>query len=226
MNRRCVGSQNRWLSRAVFVLVLCVMSGVAMTAMAEGKWEKVGNNDGVLVSKKEVEGSDLLAFRGVVVHDVPIGKVMATFLDEKQRSKWVDRYESHTTFKKSATSQTYRIHFKLPFPISDRDYVLRSDLVLKPEKKTVMIKIKSVKHPKGPENDCCVRAEAYGTYYKFEGLDGGKTRLTVEVHTNPKGLLPDWLINSIQEDWPSKTLNALIKQAKTQKVHPDYADWK
>jgi len=209
-------------SVALALVSIVVMSS---TADAKGKWEKVGKNDGVAVSKMEVKGSDLMAFRGVIVSDVHIGKVMAAFVDESQRSKWVDRYHTHETFKKTDRLQVYRIHFKLPIPISDRDYVLNSELFPNPEKKTVTVKIKSVKHPKAPENDCCVRAEAKRTFYKFEALEGGKTRLTVEVQTDPKGMLPDWLINSIQEDWPSKTLNALIKQAKTQKAHSDYASW-
>ncbi len=196
------------------------------TAAAEGgKWEKVGKKDGVMVHKKEVPNSDLLAFRGVVVHDVHIGKIMTSFIDENQRSKWVDRYAAHKTLNKTDTTQTYWIKFSLPFPISDRDYVLYSEGHPDKDKKVVTTKIKSVTNSKAPEKDCCVRAEVYGTYYKFEALPGGKTKLTVEVHTNPKGLLPGWLINSIQEDWPSKTLNALVKQAQTQEIHPGYADW-
>lgn len=190
-----------------------------------GTWEKVGKKDGVMVSKKEVPNSDLLAFRGVVVHDIHIGQVMTTFIDETQRSKWVDRYAAHRTLAKTDRTQTYWIHFSLPFPISDRDYVLYSEGHPDPAKKVVITKIKSVVNPKAPEDDCCVRAEVYGTYYKFEALPGGKTKLTVEVHTNPKGLLPGWLINSIQEDWPSKTLNALVAQARTQPIHPNYTDW-
>lgn len=208
---------------AALLLVAMSMGGQAMAE--SGKWEKVGNKDGVMVSVKEVSGSDLLAFRGVVTTDLHIGQLMTVFLDENQRSKWVDRYKSHKTLAASSTSQTYWMHFKLPVPISDRDYVLKSDAYPNPDKGEMVVKIKSVKHPKAPENDCCVRAEAKGTYYKFEALKNGKTRITVEVHTDPKGMLPDWLINLIQEDWPSKTLNGLIKASKGADVHPKFKDW-
>ncbi len=196
----------------------------AMEAQAAG-WEDEGDNDGVRVYSKEVEGSDVLAFKGVIVTDVHIGKLMSAFLDENQRSKWVDLYGAHKTLIKTDDSQTYWIHFKLPFPATDRDYVLKSDATFQEDKKIILVKIKSVTHPSAPENDCCVRAKAFGTYYKFEALDGGKTRITVEVHTDPMGLLPDVLINLIQEDWPSKTLNGLIKQARTQSTHPDFVAW-
>ena len=202
---------------------VCVMAPHA--SVEAGGWEDEGLQDGVQVYSKEVEGSDLLAFKGIIVTDVHIGKIMTTFVDEHQRSKWVDLYAAHKTLAKSETSQTYWIHFSLPFPATDRDYVLRSDASVDSDKQIVTTHIKSVTHKNAPENDCCVRARAFGTYYKFEALKGGKTRITVEVHTDPMGILPDVLINLIQEDWPSKTLNGLIKQSRSQSVHPDFKDW-
>jgi hypothetical protein len=72
-----------------------------------------------------------------------------------------------------------------------------------------------------------VRAQACGTYYKFEAFRGKtKTKLTVEVHTDPKGMLPSWLVNAIQKGWPSKTLNGLVKRArKVNKIADGYAKW-
>jgi len=78
-----------------------------------------------------------------------------------------------------------------------------------------------------PEQDCCVRANAYRTYWRLEALPGGRTKAEVEVFTDPMGLLPSWLINLIQADWPSNTLIGLHKRA-TQgdlKPHPDAAAW-
>jgi hypothetical protein len=43
-------------------------------------------------------------------------------------------------------------------------------------------------------------------------LKGKKTRIEFETLGDPKGWIPDWLINSIQEDWPIYSLNALREQ--------------
>lgn len=193
-------------------------------ASAKG-WEKVGTYSGVKVSRKTVEGSPLFAFRGVIEKEIPLDILMSTFIDPKQRKYWVDRYKKHVTIKKTELSETYWIHFKLPPLISDRDYVLKSDAKINKKKGVIQVWIKSVKDPKFPP-DCCVRANVKKTYYRFTALSRTKTRLEVEVHTDPKGLLPNWLINLIQKKWPSKTLSGLIKQSKKyNKSHAKTRAW-
>ena len=175
------------------------------------------------VSRKTVEGSSLFAFRGVTEADIALDVLIATFTDPKQRRHWVNRYEEHVTIKKTKLSETYWIHFGLPPLVSDRDYVLKSDAKIDKKAGVIEVRIKSVTHDKYPP-DCCVRAEVKGTYYKFTALSATRTKLEVEVHTDPKGMLPSWLVNIIQKKWPSKTLSGLIKRAK--KVNGSHADTK
>ena len=205
------------------VSLALLVSGLT-DAVAKG-WEDVGTYDDVKVSRKSVEGSPLLAFRGVTEVDLPLDIIIGTFTDPKQRRYWVDRYKEHVTIKKTEVSETYWIHFKLPPLVSNRDYVLKSDATIDKDKGTIEVKIKSVKHDKYPP-DCCVRAEVKGTYYKFTALSAKRTKLEVEVHTDPKGLLPNWLVNLIQKKWPSKTLSGLIKHArKVNASHPKTKEW-
>ena len=195
---------------------------------ADGNWESLGDIDGVKVWKKELPNSPLLAFRGVVTTDVEIGKIMAVFADPNKRKDWVARYEDDKQLEVGTDYQEYWIHFGTPWPVSDRDYVLRSDIQADPNGRVFTCKIKSVTRKDAPKNKCCVRAQANGTYYRFEALPGStpRTRLTVEVHTDPKGMLPNWLINMIQKKWPSDTLNGLVREAKKMKTsHPKFADW-
>ena len=189
-------------------------------------WESLGNIKGVKVSRKTVEGSNLFAFRGEVDSETPIDQIIHTFADPKQRKHWVDRYHKHTTFKKTPLEEVYWIHFKLPPLISDRDYILKSVATVETDKNRVSIEINSLEHPKDPKDGCCVRAQVKKTYYQFEALSKTKTRLIVEVHTDPKGLLPGWVVNLIQKSWPSKTLNALIKQSRKVKgSHAKTKEW-
>jgi hypothetical protein len=215
-----------WSRRASLLILVCACLSVSSLTEAVAKgWEKVGTYDDVKVSRKTVKGSPLLAFRGVTEVDVPIDIIIGTFADPKQRRHWVDRYKEHKTIKKTETSESYWIQFKLPPLISNRDYVLKSDAKIDKAGGVIEIKIKSITHKDYPE-DCCVRAEAKQTYYKFTALSAKRTKLEVEVHTDPKGLLPNWLINIIQKKWPSKTLSNLIKRArKVDKSHAKTKEW-
>lgn len=223
---RAYASRAAWISSVALSLIsLISLSSLNATEASAGGWETVGTYDRVKVSRKTVEGSSLFAFRGITEADIPLDILIGTFVDPTQRRHWVDRYAKHETINKTPLSETYWIRFKLPPLVSDRDYVLKSTAVVNEDKGVVEIRIKSVKHAKYPE-DCCVRAEVKSTYYKFTALSATKTRLEVEVHTDPKGLLPNWLVNLIQKKWPSKTLSRLIKHARKRNTsHEKTKSW-
>lgn len=210
--------KSAWTSTA-YLFVFCVMLGFSAPALGNsGKWEYIGTTNNVKVSRMQVPGSEVFAFRGEIVADIHIGTLMRVFIDSKQRKHWVDRYSDHKTIERTDTMEKYWIKFGLPFPVSNRDYVLQTDLKLDADKKVATADVRSIVDPRKPEDSCCVRAEAYSTYYRFEALpsEAGKekTRMIVEVHTDPKGMLPNWLVNRIQKDWPSKTLGGLLKHSK------------
>lgn len=217
------------LKQALLVLTLSLPAVAQAKDQAKGPdWEFVSDEDNVRVFRKEIPGSDVVAFKGVTTTDVSIGKLLAVFREPNQRQYWVDRYLEHKTFERGPQSELYWIHFKLPWPISDRDYILKADGKPNEAKRTYTVNIKSVEYAKKGEDDCCVRAQVHGTYYQFTALPGSdRTSIIVEVHTDPKGALPNWLVNLIQKSWPRKTLNGLINHAKVAKIAPlpEFASW-
>ncbi len=64
-----------------------------------------------------------------------------------------------------------------------------------------------------PRQDCCVRAQAYRTYWRLQALGGDRSFVEFEVLTDPAGALPAWLVNVIQKDWPKTTLSGLETRA-------------
>ena len=97
--------------------------------------------------------------------------------------------------------------------MSNRDYVYRGRAILKPDGK-VVLELGSIKHPKAPKT-IGVRAHLINSRYVLAPVEGGaKTKVRVEIHTDPKGLLPSWIVNLIQKKWPIKTLNGIRRQVK------------
>lgn len=191
------------------------------------EWENLGDIDGVQVSRMELEGSDVLAFRGDLVADVHIGQILSVFADPSEREHWVNRYGDHEVLEKTSTSELYWIRFDLPFPISDRDYLLSSEVTFNDSTRSFVANIESVTDQRKGEQDCCVRAVTE-TYYQFWAIPGSeRTRVRVEVHTDPKGRIPTSLVNRIQRSWPADTLNGLIDRASRSGVetYDRVEDW-
>lgn len=200
-----------------------------VSSLSAGKWETLSTADGFTTKRKSIEGSNIFAFRGEIEADVEIAKLLTVFLDSKTRSKWVNMYGGDANLEsKTNSDRIYWIRFNTPFPTSDRDYVLHAVGHADHDKRVYTTTIESVDHPKKPDDGCCVRGYAYGTYYRFEAIPGtNKTRVEVEVHTDPKGWIPSWLTNMIQKNWPKKTLMSLIREASKPEVqaHPEFASW-
>ena len=78
---------------------------------------------------------------------------------------------------------------------------------------TVILSIKSIVRDSVPEIEGRVRGQLYHLVYKLEKLESNQTRVTVEIMVNPKGLLPNFMINLIQKEWPITTLRQLNAQA-------------
>ncbi|MEC9465818.1 MAG: START domain-containing protein [Myxococcota bacterium] len=217
----------RSLARFLAVAFTAI-SLTASPAIAADSWEVISTDENFVTKRKHVEGSSIFAFRGETVADVSIGRILSVFTDSERRKDWVDRFYSTNDLKKMGEfERTYYIRFGLPFPIEDRDYVLHAKSTIDEESRVVTAHIQSVEDETKPIDDCCVRAQAYGTFYRFEAIPGeNKTKVEVEVHTNPKGMLPSWLVNLIQKNWPRKTLNGLIREARMEsKDHQRFVAW-
>ncbi len=219
----------RILILALAIAVLMPVLAPAAAQAADGKWEYVDRFNGVKVWRMSRKGSPVMAFRGEVIKSIHIGKILTTFATSKYHRDWVDRWDNSRDLKKIAKyERIFWIRFDLPWPVSDRDYVIHTKVTPDAKKRVVVANLKSVKHSAKPEKGgCCVRGLAFGTHYRFTALPGGKTKLRVEVHTNPRGMLPAWLVNLIQKKWPSKTLNGLARRAAKSNIaiYKGFEDW-
>jgi len=181
---------------------------------ADAAWELMGNNDGVLVHKKEVAGSDLVAFRGERVIDAPIEKVASVLIDTPRKLEWVAKIAEAKDIRPIGPYERIEYNATLSgfFLVRDRDFVFHAKAELNREKGQMIFGIKSVEDPAMPETDR-VRGHLDRSQYVLTRVgDGSKTHVVVEIHADPKGSVPKWLVNLFQKAWPTNTLNGIAKQ--------------
>lgn len=205
-------------------LVVALCAAVAAISIVhastdEAGWEQIKDSDGIQVWRKELKDSPVVAFRGAAVVDASIAKVAQILSDTSRKLEWVAKIKEAKDIR--TVSPTERIeynHTGTPWPITDRDFVFSAKVEGNREKGQLMVLIKSVEDPLMPETKN-VRGKLYGSLYTLTSIEGGKkTKVMVEIHADPMGSIPKWVVNLFQKSWPSKTLEGIQKQAAKKDV--------
>jgi len=202
---------------------------LAFQSAHASEWKHIYTKDDIEVSKKDIEDTAFFAFRGEGEVDVHIGRLAGVLLDTRLGPDWVDLQTECKMVRTHNENHTVIYNrYDLTWPVSDRDYVLDRQVSLDDQSKVMTVQYKSVEDALQPERDCCVRAEAVRTYWRFTAIPGkNRTKVEVEVLTDPRGSLPAWLVNMIQRGWPYNSILGLANRAKKEDVTADirFADW-
>ncbi|MCX6200212.1 MAG: START domain-containing protein [Bacteroidetes bacterium] len=105
--------------------------------------------------------------------------------------------------------------FNAPWPVADRDCVLR--VKTERDKQTGIITITQTSEPKCvARKEDCFRIDQIISTWKMVPKNGG-TEITNEYASNPGGNIPDWLINTQSVDNPMVTFESLQGKVVTKK---------
>lgn len=177
-------------------------------------WEKIGDTDGVTVFKREVPGSPFHGIRGSGLVQAPPWKVALVLLDDARAPEWVDSLDAAMVVNVVSPVEYIEYnHVSMPWPVSDREFLTRVTLEHDAASGVSTIRSEPEQQAGFPQRPKTVRGTLRGVYL-LEPRDGGKsTYLTVELHSDPRGWLPAWLVNFFQSDWSHETIAGVRKQA-------------
>ena len=167
----------------------------------------------IIVEKKNSPEDEVNTYRGTTTMPISIERIAYVLDDTESKKEWVSRLKEETRLEENPSS--YRSiayqHYNLSWPVSDRDYVIESKWTVMKDMKlpTAILSIKSIIRDDVPEIEGRVRGQLDRLVYKLEKLKSNQTRVTVEIMVNPKGLLPNFMINLIQKEWPITTYKTI-----------------
>lgn len=191
-------------------------------APLDDSWERLSDGDGIVVHKRKLPGSKFVEFRGTGTIDAPVSKILNVLLDTPRKLEWVDRaVEARDIRTLSPVERVEYNRTSAPWPVKDRDFLFQAKAFPNLRDKTVLITLKSIEDEAVPVDPCCVRGELARSSYFLKAIKGGTaTELTVQIHADPRGAVPSWIVNMIQKSWPRKTMQALREQV----AKPDVAE--
>lgn len=175
-----------------------------------GGWKRVDEDDGITLWKHEVPGQSVPGFRGQVEIAAPFGPIVKAIEDTSKHTEWMYRCAESTVLKKESDSEYVLYNLTdSPWPVSDRDVVLRSVKETKEDGSETTMRFQNVTSPDKPPVKDVVRMPKLRGYYKLVRLAPDKTQVTYEVEADVGGRLPDWIVRSVVKDMPYNTLDRL-----------------
>jgi hypothetical protein len=169
-------------------------------------WQLVHDAGGVRVERRDYAGSPLQEVRGKTRVQATLNAVMALLKDAPFNARWVYRSGGARILAQNGYEQAYVYGVvDAPWPMSDRDTVVRFDYQQDPQTRTIRIDI--VNFPDYiPPLDGLVRVPEFGGFWLLRPEPGGWVEVTYQVYGDPGGFIPVWLANQAAAVSVTRTL--------------------
>jgi len=184
---------------------LCVLSialmnlSIAQVSIREWKLEK---DDGdIKVYVIAVENTDIIKAKSVATLNASLEEIKKILDDIEHRHEWVPFLKKSSLLRQNSENNKIEYSvFSAPWPASDRDFVYSLEQTTNTSNQQVY-EMYSVKISSMPENTA---------------VNSNVTRIELIYHADPKGWLPNWIINIIQKVLPYKILKNLRDRLRSQ----------
>jgi hypothetical protein len=178
----------------ITTLAFLATFGATIPASANA-WELVYETEDLRVQRRDYKGSQLDEIRGTVRVKASLNAVMALLKDAQFNRHWVYRSGGASILEENGYAQAYVYGVvDAPFPMSNRDTVVRFDYQQDPQTKEITVAISNF--PAFiPEKKELVRVPEIGGYWGLKPEKGGWVDVTYQVYGDPGGWIPVWLAN-------------------------------
>ncbi len=198
-------------TRAALALVAAL--GLAGAPRADDSWQPLLTQDGVSVEERTAPGRALPELRATVEIDAAIFEVLAVIADVPRQPEWVhDCVAARIVRVLGPDVALIYNRTGVPWPASDRDVLLHSELKLVAASTHAAVLLASTTDPNVPPVDGVVRMPRLVGGYDLVSLAPTRTRVTYRIDIDPGGSLPTWLVTRTSRETPLGTLLGLRKQ--------------
>lgn len=199
------------------IILICCIAWSSSMAQSDG-YQYQGTTQGIEVYFKESADSPIKELKLSMYFDAKLSTIVAAINDIPAIPDWVYKTsESRLVKRVSNTEFYYYNRLDFPWPLSDRDVVLRSVFTQDPD--TRIARSVSTDYNKGlvdlvPD---VVRLPEVRIEWIFYPLKDGRIKLEYYLRSDPGGSIPAWVVNLAVDRGPIRSMTAfreLLKQPK------------
>ena len=200
-----------------FLSTLClIFLYAAVSAQNTDGWIFKNEKEGVKVFYRKTDG--IYELKLITSLKVSLSGLVKLLGEVENYPKWGYKVaESRQLKKPSDWELWYYSRLDFPWPLDDRDVIVRS--VMEQDPQTGRVTATSVSQPDYlPEEKGVVRMRTARTTWTLFPGQGGWTYVEYYIYSDPGGSLPDWLVNMALEVGPRET----IKNIRDFVQRPEY----
>jgi hypothetical protein len=199
----------------LFIAVL--FSPAFLFSQNSNDWVFKNEKEGVKVYYRKT--SDVHELKLVTSLKVSLSGLVTLLSEVENYPKWGYKVSESRELKKvSANESYYYSKLDFPWPLDDRDVVVRSTIVQDPVSRRVTAT--SIAQPDYlPTNKGVIRMRNAKTTWTLVPGQGGWTYVEYFISSDPGGSLPDWLVNMAIDVGPRETIKNIrnfVRQEKYQ----------
>lgn len=198
-----------------YLLLFClffICSDIYASKLRDIDWEEISSKDGITVFRalnyKHNSGIVPIRFKAVLNHDIV--KVLSVLADEYRKPEWLPDLQGIKVLeKKSVEDITVYYRYHVPWPLKDRDFIVKNLGTFDVEELKVSVDIKSIEHKSDPSDGSTVRGTTYDGYSIIRPEGRGKTIVELAFLNDFGGFIPTFVVNFIQKSWPYSFMKQL-----------------
>ncbi len=197
----------------IFV-TFCLITFVSANTFAQDDWVLKTDKEGIKVYTKGLENSSLKVSKTVCIIDASLNRLTTVLMDINTAADWVYSTKKATLLKQLSPSELYYYsEVAVPWPASNRDFVVHMKVTQDEKTKTVTV-VGESKPTYLPTVKNIVRIQQSYTKWLILPLQNGQVQIEYYLQVDPGGIVPAWLINMFSTKGPFETFKNLRQQVK------------
>lgn len=162
----------------------------------ENGWSLALDKEGIQVFTRYVEGSDFKEFRGEVVMEGTVSEITNEICDVEKFPEWSYKTESVRIIKKEGNLVRYFYISKTPGFLKTRVAFFESEKITDSQTNEVTISLHNFQSDE-PIPESSLLIPVMKGYWKLTPEGENKVHVTMQMLTNPGGVIPAWLANMV-----------------------------
>jgi hypothetical protein len=193
------------------LLIICLSS--LNLSIANTPWELEKNSKGIKIYTRSVNTGGVKEFKAITTVSADIIKIANLITNVTNYINWYPDIIESTILKRLSKKERI-VYYKMdvPWPVYDRDAVLKLSVKITKEGQDILISMNSISGYKNKVKKVERIDDAIG-FWRLT-TQGNKTKVVYQFLGNPGGSMPAWMVNMLIVESPYNTLVALKKKVE------------